>query len=104
MEQLFGAIPSVLMGLGTDDGAREALVFAAWKRCAGDLLGERTEPLDFFENRLVVAVGRGRLRLRGSVDLLVDIASLANRALLGAVAILRVATKRLLLGSRCEAG
>ena len=56
MEQLFGAIPSVLGGLGTNKGIDEAVVFAAWQRCAGELLRERTAPLEFFENRLVVAV------------------------------------------------
>ena len=56
MEQLFGAIPSALRGLEPNTGIDEAVVFAAWGRCAGDLLRERTEPIEFFENRLVVAV------------------------------------------------
>ena len=56
MEQLFGAIPSVLSGLVTNDKTDEAVVFAAWKRCAGDLLKTRTAAVEFFENRLVVAV------------------------------------------------
>ena len=56
MEQLFGAIPSVLSGLSANDKTDEAVVFAAWKRCAGDLLRTRTAPVEFFENRLVVAV------------------------------------------------
>ncbi|MFM9903363.1 MAG: DUF721 domain-containing protein [Pyrinomonadaceae bacterium] len=56
MEQLFGAIPDVLRGLGNNDGVEEAVVFAAWRRCAGDLLRTRTAPVEFFDNRLVVAV------------------------------------------------
>jgi len=56
MERLFGAIPSVLKDLGHDQGAEEALVFAAWKDCAGGLIAERTETLEFFEKRLIVAV------------------------------------------------
>jgi len=56
MERLFGAIPDILKALGHDGGAAEAMVFAAWKQCAGDLITERTEPLEFFENRLIVAV------------------------------------------------
>ena len=56
MEQLIGAIPSVLSGLGANEGVDEAVVFAAWQRCAGELLRERTAPLEFSENRLVVAV------------------------------------------------
>lgn len=56
MERLFGTIPTVLDGLGANKGIDEALVIAAWKRTAGELLRERTEPIEFFENRLVVAV------------------------------------------------
>ena len=56
MEQLLGAIPDVLKVLGKNAQAEQAVVFAAWKRCAGPLLNERTKPLEFFENRLVVAV------------------------------------------------
>jgi hypothetical protein len=56
MEQLFGAIPSALGGLGPNAETDEALVFAAWTRCAGEPVCKRTVPLEFFENRLVVAV------------------------------------------------
>lgn len=56
MEQVFAAIPSVLSGLEPNAGINEAVVFAAWSKCAGDLLRTRTAPVEFFENRLVVAV------------------------------------------------
>ncbi len=56
MERLFGAIPAVLDGLGHKAEIEEAMVFAAWKRCAGELLCERTAALEFFEDRLIVAV------------------------------------------------
>ena len=56
MEQAFGAIPSVLSGFERNPGVDEALVFAAWTRCAGSLLKTRTAPIEFFENRLVIAV------------------------------------------------
>ena len=56
MEQLFGAIPKVLDELGPNAEIEQAVVFAAWKRCAGAALAERTLPTDFFENRLVIAV------------------------------------------------
>lgn len=56
MEQVFAAIPSVLGGLGPNAGIDEAVVFAAWSKCAGDLLRTRTARIEFFENRLVVAV------------------------------------------------
>jgi hypothetical protein len=56
MEQLFGAIPTVLSGLDPNVEVDDALVFAAWGRCAGDLLRQRTVALQFFENRLIIAV------------------------------------------------
>lgn len=56
MEQVFGAIPLVLNGLASNGDVDEAVVFAAWKRCAGELLNERTTAIEFFENRLIVAV------------------------------------------------
>lgn len=56
MEQLFGAIPLVLNGLEANDTAVEAMVFAAWKRTAGELLAERTAPVEFAGKCLVVAV------------------------------------------------
>jgi hypothetical protein len=56
MEQLFGLMPKVLKDLGADDGTGEAVAFAAWKQCAGDLICERTKPLEYFEERLIVAV------------------------------------------------
>lgn len=55
MERLFGSIPSVLSSLGPNAVADEALAFAAWARCAGEVLRARTAPLEFFENRLVIA-------------------------------------------------
>lgn len=56
MEQLFGAISSVLKELKPNAKTDEAIMFAAWKRCAGELLSNRTTPLGFSNNRLVVAV------------------------------------------------
>lgn len=56
MERVFGTIPAVLSGLGVNDGATEAVVFAAWQQAAGELLSERTAPAEYFENRLVIAV------------------------------------------------
>lgn len=56
MEQVYGAIPSVLNGLASNGDVDEAVVFAAWKRCAGDILNARTSTIEFFENRLIIAV------------------------------------------------
>lgn len=56
MKQVFRAIQSVLGGLGPNADADEALAFAAWARCAGELLRARTAPIEFSENRLIIAV------------------------------------------------
>ncbi len=56
MEQLFGAIPQVLGELAPNASVSSAVVFAAWNRCAGQMLKARTSPMNFTANRLVVAV------------------------------------------------
>jgi len=56
MERIFGSIPAILGGLGANDAATEALVFAAWEQAAGDLIRDRTKAAEYFENRLVVHV------------------------------------------------
>lgn len=56
MEQIFGLMPKVLKDLGAQGAAEEAVVFAAWKQSAGELICERTQPLEYFELRLIVAV------------------------------------------------
>lgn len=56
MEQLFGAIPTVIGGLESHERVNEAVVFAAWSRCAGEMLRERTVPIGFSKKRLIVAV------------------------------------------------
>jgi hypothetical protein len=56
MEQLFNAIPAILKNLEPNPEADKAIVFAAWKRCSGEALSDRTTPLDFTGNRLVIAV------------------------------------------------
>lgn len=56
MEQLFAAIPSILKDLEPNATATEALVFAAWKQAAGEMLSSRTKAIEFCDRRLVVAV------------------------------------------------
>ncbi|HEV7698930.1 MAG TPA: DciA family protein [Pyrinomonadaceae bacterium] len=56
MEQLFAALPSVLKELGPNADVTEQIVFAAWIKVAGEMLNNRTKPIQYFENRLVVAV------------------------------------------------
>ncbi len=56
MQDLFQLLPVVANELGENDVAREALVFAAWRRAAGDGLSEHTAPVNLRQKRLVVAV------------------------------------------------
>lgn len=56
MEQLFGAIPAVVGGLEKHVKLDEAIIFAAWYRCAGEMLSDRTVALGFEKKRLVIAV------------------------------------------------
>ena len=56
MQQLFGAISEVLAGLETDKSVDQAMVFAAWRQTAGEKLSERTKPVEFVDNRLIIGV------------------------------------------------
>ena len=56
MEQIFSAIPTVLKGLDQHAEIDQAVVFAAWSRCAGELLRDRTSPVKYAGKRLVIAV------------------------------------------------
>lgn len=56
MEQLFSSIPQILGELSLNASVSTAVVFVAWSKCAGDLLNERTSPINFTANRLVIAV------------------------------------------------
>jgi len=56
MEALFQAVPGILKGLGDNEQATAAFVFAAWRKVAGEQLRQRTEPLGFRQKRLTLAV------------------------------------------------
>ena len=56
MEQVFGAIPLVLEQLEQHEKIDAAVVFAAWVRCAGEVLSKRTIAVDFSAKKLIIAV------------------------------------------------
>jgi len=56
MERVFATIPDVLGTLETNETARAALVLATWRKVAGEMLSARTEPLEYIDHRLIVAV------------------------------------------------
>lgn len=56
MQELFQAIPNVVEQIGKDEAVRSAFVLAAWRRVAGEQLRQRTEPIEFAQKRLTLAV------------------------------------------------
>ncbi len=56
MQQLFGTISEVITGLNADKSVKDALVFAAWRRVAGEAIVSRTTPLEFTDRRLIIGV------------------------------------------------
>jgi len=56
MEALFRALPALLEALPDNEIVREAVVFAAWRKSAGEQLEQHTAPVSLVENRLTVAV------------------------------------------------
>jgi hypothetical protein len=53
---LFRTLPGLLDEVDGSEVAREAIVFAAWRRIAGDALAEHTVPLRLVNGKLSVAV------------------------------------------------
>lgn len=56
MEEIFRAFSGLLREFEDNQTVREAIVFAAWKKIAGDALRQHTAPLELKQKRLFVAV------------------------------------------------
>ena len=56
MQDLFRTLPALLSNVEGAEALHEAMVFAAWKRIAGESLSDRTEPLSLEGKRLSIAV------------------------------------------------
>jgi len=56
MEALFRALPKLLKEFEDNENVREAVVFAAWRRIAGESLSEHTIPFRLFNKHLIIAV------------------------------------------------
>lgn len=56
MEHLFGSITAVTGQFDASTMVAEAVGFAAWNICVGEMLRERTVPVRFHDRRLVIAV------------------------------------------------
>lgn len=56
MHELFRALPALLKEFDDNDDVREAVVFAAWRRAAGETLRERAVPVRLYKKHLIIAV------------------------------------------------
>ncbi|MEP6847300.1 MAG: DciA family protein [Acidobacteriota bacterium] len=68
MEKIVAAFPKILKQLEINPEAREAFVFAAWRRCIGDGMNEQTAPVELDDTRLKIAVSNETWR-RHLVDM-----------------------------------
>jgi len=57
MEDLVRALPALLKEFDENDAVREAVVFAVWRRVAGESLREHAVPIRLFQKHLIIAVG-----------------------------------------------
>lgn len=56
MDELFRALPALLRELDDNETVREAVVFAAWRKIAGDMLRDHAVPFRLDQKRLIIAV------------------------------------------------
>src|SRR5258708_39779582 len=56
VESIFAAFPKIFEQIEANPDAREAFVFAAWRRSVGEALNERTVPIELLDSRIRVAV------------------------------------------------
>ncbi len=56
MNELFRALPALLKEFDDNETVREAVTFAAWRKIAGESLGQHAVPFRLKQKRLTVAV------------------------------------------------
>jgi hypothetical protein len=56
MQDLFRTLPVILEKFGDDVSVRQTVVFAAWRKAAGEMLTGHTVPVSCEEKRLTIAV------------------------------------------------
>lgn len=56
MDDLFRALPALLKEFEDNDSLREAVIFAAWRKIAGEGLREKAVPFRLYQKHLIVAV------------------------------------------------
>ncbi|MFN6963816.1 MAG: DciA family protein [Pyrinomonadaceae bacterium] len=82
MDELFKTLPAILERFGDDEQIRETIVFAAWRRAAGDGINEHAVPVAIENSRLTVAVA-GKAWKRHLEDLAGELVFKINRLLSG---------------------
>lgn len=56
MEDLVRALPALLKEFDENETVREAVVFAVWRKIAGEFLREKAVPFRLYQKHLIVAV------------------------------------------------
>lgn len=56
MNELFRALPALLKEIDDNEPLREAVIFAAWRKIAGEGLKEKAVPFRLYQKHLIVAV------------------------------------------------
>ena len=56
MNELFRALPALLKEMGDNEPLREAVVFAAWRKIAGEGLRDKAVPFRLYQKHLTIAV------------------------------------------------
>jgi hypothetical protein len=56
MEDLVRALPALLKEFDENEAVREAVVFAVWRKIAGEFLREKAVPFRLYQKHLIIAV------------------------------------------------
>ena len=56
MNELFRALPALLKEIDVNEDVREAVIFAAWRKIAGEGLREKAVPFRLYQKHLMIAV------------------------------------------------
>lgn len=56
MNEIFRALPALIKEFDDNEAVREAVVFAAWRKIAGDMLRDHAVPFRLDQKRLTIAV------------------------------------------------
>ena len=56
MDELFRALPALLKEMSDNEPLREAVIFAAWRKIAGEGLKEKAIPIRLYQKHLIIAV------------------------------------------------